>query len=270
VLKDSAKRGKDEEWKVIEFPAILPSGNPLWPEFWPLNLLEDLKAELPISKWNAQYQQTPTGEEGAMIKREWWQIWEKDDPPQCEFIIQSWDTAFTKNERSDFSACTTWGVFNKDENERDPHLILLDAFQKRMEFPELKDKAYEMYKEWEPDVCLIEAKAAGAPLIYELRQMGLIVSEYTPTRGTKKVPNDKFARLSSVADIFRSGKVWIPDRRWAHEVVEQMAAFPNAEHDDLVDSTVQAMLRFRSGGLIKLESDERDEPFVQPRKAAYY
>ena len=139
-----------------------------------------------------------------------------------------------------------------------------------MEFPELKDKAFEMYKEWEPDVCLIEAKAAGAPLVYELRQMGLIVSEYTPTRGTKKVPNDKFARLNSVADIFRSGKVWAPDRKWARDVIEQMAAFPNAEHDDLVDSTVQAMMRFRAGGLIRLDSDDRDDSFTPSRRAAYY
>jgi predicted phage terminase large subunit-like protein len=270
IIKDAASRDKTEEWEVIELPAIMPSGKPLWPEFWSLPELEALREELPPAKWNAQYQQSPTGEEGAIVKREWWNVWEKDDPPQCSFIIQSWDTAFTKSERADFSACTTWGVFHKDENERDPHLILLDAFQKRMEFPELKDKAFDMYKEWEPDVCLIEAKAAGAPLVYELRSMGLIVSEYTPTRGTKKIPNDKFARLNSVADIFRSGKVWAPDRRWAREVIEQMASFPNADHDDLVDSTVQAMLRFRAGGLIKLESDENDSSPVQPRRAAYY
>lgn len=270
IIKDAIAREKTEEWEIIELPAIMPSGKPLWPEFWSLPELEALKEELPPSKWNAQYQQSPTGEEGAIVKREWWNVWEREDPPQCEFIIQSWDTAFTKSERSDFSACTTWGVFYKDENERDPNIILLDAFQKRMEFPELKDKAYEMYKEWEPDICLIEAKAAGAPLVHELRNMGLIVSEYTPTRGTKKVPNDKFARLNSVADIFRSGKVWAPDRKWARDVIEQMAAFPNAEHDDLVDSSVQAMMRFRAGGLIRLDSDERDDSFMPSRKAAYY
>lgn len=269
IIKDAASRDKTEEWEIIELPAIMPSGNPLWPEFWSLKELEALKEELPPAKWNAQYQQSPTGEEGAIVKREWWQLWEKDDPPPCEFIIQSWDTAYTKSERSDFSACTTWGVFYKDENERDPNVILLDAFQKRMEFPELKDKAFSMYKHWEPDICLIEAKAAGAPLIFELRAMGVMVSEYTPTRGTKKVPNDKFARLSSIADIFRSGKVWMPDTRWAREVAEQMAAFPNAEHDDLVDSTVQAMLRFRQGGLLRLDSDEEDD-IVIPSRRAYY
>jgi len=270
IVKDAVSRDKTEEWEIIELPAIMPSGKPLWPEFWSLTELEALKEELPLSKWSAQYQQSPTGEEGAIVKREWWRVWEKDDPPACDFIIQSWDTAFTKSERADFSACTTWGVFYKDENERDPQVILLDAFQKRMEFPELKDKAFDMYKEWEPDVCLIEAKAAGAPLVHELRNMGLIVSEYTPTRGTKKIPNDKFARLNSVADIFRSGKVWAPDRKWARDVIEQMAAFPNAEHDDLVDSSVQAMMRFRAGGLIRLDSDERDDSFIPSRKTAYY
>jgi predicted phage terminase large subunit-like protein len=264
VLADSLKRSTGEDWDVIELPAILPSGNPLWPEFWSLKELEALKEELPPAKWNAQYQQKPTGEEGALVKREWWKIWEGERPPPCQFIIQSWDTAFTKNERSDFSACTTWGVFYKNEDENDVNIILLDAFQERMEFPELKDKAYQLYKEWEPDSCVIEAKAAGLPLILELRRMGVYVQDYTPVRG-----NDKFVRVNSVTDLFRSGKVWAPDMRWAHEVIEQMAAFPNASHDDLVDSTTQALIRFRQGGFIRLDSDEKDDVYV-PRSRAYY
>ena len=264
IIREAAKREKHEEWEVIELPAIMPSGNPLWPEFWSLKELEALKEELPPAKWNAQYQQQPTGEEGAIIKREWWQMWEKEDPPPCEFIIQSWDTAFTKSERADYSACTTWGVFYKDEDKRDANIIMLDAFQKRMEFPELKDKALSQYKYWEPDACIIEAKAAGAPLVFELRQMGVPVSEYTPVRG-----NDKFVRINSVSDLFRSGKVWRPDTRWADEVADQMAAFPNAEHDDLVDSSVQALIRFRQGGFLRLASDEEDEPQTFRRKAYY-
>ncbi len=264
ILQSNAERD-GEDWEVINLPAILPSGKSLWPEFWSIKELEALKNELPISKWNAQYQQTPTGDAGALVKREWWKTWEGDNPPKCEYLIQSWDTAFTKNERSDYSACTTWGVFYKDENQDDPNIILLDAFKERMEFPELKAKALEMYKEWEPDAFIIEAKASGAPLIYELRSMGIPVSEFTPTRG-----NDKISRMNSVTDLFASGKVWCPARRWAEEVIEEMAAFPNSDHDDLVDSSTQALIRFRKGGFIKLPSDEQDEPVNFRRKAAYY
>jgi predicted phage terminase large subunit-like protein len=270
VIHDSMERGKPDEWDVIEFPAIMPSGNSLWPEFWPLDQLEALREELAPGKWNAQYQQQPTGEEGAIVKREWWRIWEREDPPRCEFIIQSWDTAFTKNERSDFSACTTWGVFHMDEDPSNPNIILLDSFQKRMEFPELKEKAKAHYMDWQPDACIIEAKAAGAPLVFEMRAAGIPVSEYTPTRGTRQQSNDKIARLNSVSDMFNSGKVWAPDTRWAREVIDQMAAFPNAAHDDLVDTTVQALLRFRQGGFLRLESDERDEPTAFRRKKVYY
>lgn len=265
VMKDAAMRDSSDEWEVIEFPAILPSGNPLWPEFWSFKELSALREELPPVKWNAQYQQAPTGEEGALVKREWWKMWPKDDPPRCEYIIQSWDTAFTKNTRSDFSACTTWGVFHLNENPEDVHIILLDAFQKRMEFPELKEKALSHYKEWEPDTCIIEAKAAGAPLIFELRAMGIYVQDYTPVRG-----NDKFVRLNSVTDLFSSGKVWAPETRWASEVIEQMASFPNGDHDDLVDSSTQALIRFRQGGFLRLESDEREELQSFRRKAVYY
>jgi predicted phage terminase large subunit-like protein len=264
ILKSSIER-EGEEWDVIEFPAILPSGNSLWPEFWPIKELLALKQELPVSKWNAQYMQSPTSEEGAMVKREWWRIWDKETPPKCDFVIQSWDTAFTKNERSDYSACTTWGVFYLNENPEDPNIILLDAHKERLEFPELKAKALEMYKEWEPDAFVVEAKAAGSPLIFELRRMGIPVSEFTPTRG-----NDKIARMNSVTDLFSSGKVWAPSRRWADEVMEEMAAFPNSEHDDLVDSSTQALIRFRKGGFIPLPSDEADEPVTFRRKASYY
>jgi predicted phage terminase large subunit-like protein len=254
-----------EHWEVINFPAILPSGKPLWPEFWSLEELEALKLELPVAKWNAQYQQEPTSEEGAIIKREWWKVWKQDKPPRCEFVIQSWDTAFTKSERADYSACTTWGVFYMNENEKDAHIILLDAFKRRMEFPELKEKAFNHYKEWEPDAFIVEAKASGAPLIYELRAMGIPVSEFTPSRG-----NDKMVRINSVADLFASGKVWAPETRWAEELIEEMAAFPNSDHDDLVDSTTQALIRFRKGGFIRLESDEQDEPISFKRRVAYY
>lgn len=265
VIQSSIEDERIGEWEVIELPAILPSGKPLWPEFWSIEELEALKIELPLSKWSAQYQQKPSGEEGAIIKREWWKIWEDERPPSCDFIIQSWDTAFTKGERSDYSACTTWGVFYKDEDQKDANIILLDAYKERLEFPELKQKSFEMYKEWEPDAFIVEAKAAGAPLIYELRQMGIPVQEFTPSRG-----NDKNVRVNAVSDLFASGKVWCPPKRWAQELVEEIAAFPYGEHDDLTDSTTQALLRFRQGGFIRLDSDEPDPIKWFKRKRAYY
>ena len=265
IVQNSIKRDGDQ-WETIEFPALLPSGSPLWPEFWDQKELEAIKAEIPVGKWEAQYQQNPTSEEGAIIKREYWKIWHKDTPPQCEYIIQSWDTAFEKNSRADYSACTTWGVFSHlDETGVSvANIILLDSFKQRMEFPELKRKAYDLYQEWSPDSLIIEKKAAGAPLIYELRQMGIPLSEYTPSRGS-----DKIARVNAISDLFSSGYVWCPDTRWAEEVMEECAAFPNGEHDDVVDSTSQALLRFRQGGFLRLASDEDEEPFIQ-RKASYY
>jgi predicted phage terminase large subunit-like protein len=247
----------DDEWEVIELPAIMPSGQPLWPGFWSLDELERLRAELPLSKWQAQYQQQPTSEAGALVKRDWWRIWEGKGPPSCEFIIQSWDTAFEKSQRADFSACTTWGVFYHpdDDGQSRPNIILIDAFKERLEFPDLKKAALRFYKEYNPDACIIEKKAAGTPLLYELRSMGIPLSEYTPVRG-----QDKIARVNAVSDLFQSGIVWAPPTRWAEEVVEEFASFPAGEHDDLVDSSTQALLRFRQGGFIRLASDEEDEP----------
>jgi predicted phage terminase large subunit-like protein len=256
VLKSAMQRN-DEGWEVIEFPALLPSGRPLWPEFWSKSELDALKLELPNSKWMAQYQQQPTSEESAIIKREWWQKWEKDNPPSCEFVIQSWDTAFLKTQRADYSACTTWGIFYKDDatGRQQANIILLDVLKERMEFPELKATAQQMYKEWEPDSLIVEAKASGAPLVFELRAMGIPVQEFVPSKG-----NDKIARLNAVSDIFASGRVWVPETSWAEELIDEVASFPAGDHDDLVDSMTQALLRFRRGGFLQLDSDYEDDP----------
>lgn len=266
IVKTSVQREGMDEWEVIEFPAIMPSGNALWPEFWSLTELEALRSELPAPKWQAQYQQDPSSEESALVKREWWQKWEDERPPPCEFIIQSWDTAFLKSQRADYSACTTWGVFYHPDEQgiTQPNIILLDAFKDRLEFPELKKCAFEFYNEFEPDACIVEAKAAGTPLIFELRAMGIPVSEYTPSRG-----NDKISRVNAVSDLFASGIVWCPETRFAEEVIEEFASFPAGEHDDLVDSSTQALLRFRQGGFLRLGSDEDEEPFYS-RRAEYY
>jgi predicted phage terminase large subunit-like protein len=267
IIKSSTQKVGADEWEVIELPAILPSGKPLWPEFWPIEQLEALKAELPVSKWNAQYQQNPTSEEGALIKREWWNVWEDEEPPTCTAIIQSWDTAFLKTQRSDYSACTTWGVFYHPDSTGNevPNLILLDSLKDKYEFPELKKVAYEHYWQWEPDQMIVEKKASGAPLIFELRAMGIPVTEFTPSRG-----QDKIARVNAVTDLFASGMVWAPPTRWADELIEECAAFPAGDHDDLVDSMTQALLRFRQGGWLRTDMDERDEEVSYKRRVEYY
>ena len=266
VMKAAAARG-GEQWDVIEFPAILPSGKPLWPEFWTLGELTALREELPNSKWQAQYQQNPVGNESAIVKRDWWQWWDKEEPPRCEYILQTWDTAFEKNNRADYSAGTTWGIFKNEEDNNTSHIILLNTYKKRVEWVELKRDVLAEYNEYEPDGLLVEKKATGAPLIYELRAMGIPVQEYTPSKG-----QDKISRLNSVSDIIASGKVWVPRTRWAEELVDEIAAFPSGEHDDLVDATTLALMRFRQGGFLRLPIDEPEEVqfFRSHRRERFY
>jgi len=257
-------------WEIVELPAIVNEGTEeeksLWPEQWTLEALKNTKASIDPRFWNAQYMQQPTSDTAAMVKRTDWQVWEADEPPRCEYIIQSWDTALETKTTSDYSACTTWGVWYNEHDNMSPNLILLDAFKDRMAFPELKTVAMKHYKEWQPDACIIEKKASGGPLIQELRRMGLPIQEFSPSRG-----NDKIARMNAVTDLFASKKVWAPDTRWARDVIEEIAAFPVGEHDDFVDTCTQALLRYRQGGFIALDSDMADEPLAfRRRRAAYY
>ena len=269
LITYQSKNPEAEPWEIVELPAILhqdtENEKSLWPEQWPLATLKSTKAALDPKYWNAQYMQQPTAENSAIVSRKMWRIWPGEDPPRCDYVIQSWDTAFEVKNNSDYSACTTWGVFYNEEENDKPQVILLDAFKDRMAFPELKVIALKHYKEWEPDAFIVEKKAAGAPLIQELRATGIPVQEFSPSRG-----NDKLVRLNAVADLFSSGKVWAPDTRWAREVIEEMAAFPVGEHDDFVDTTTQALLRFRQGGFISLDSDEKDDRTYTRRRAAYY
>ena len=265
-LLKAQKEVKGDQWEVVEFPAILDHGTEdqaVWPEYWKLDELEKVKATLPVAKWNAQWMQRPTSEEGAIIKRDWWKVWKHDWIPQLHYVIQSYDTAYLKKETADFSAITTWGLFYPSPD--DPlNLILLDAVKDRYEFPELRRKALEQYKYWQPEMVIIEAKASGLPLTYELRQMDIPVVNFTPSKG-----NVKHVRVNSCAPVFESGMVWAPETKFAEEVIEECAAFPFGDNDDLVDSMTQAVMRFRQGGLIQHPEDYKDEK-QEPRKMVYY
>ena len=263
-LLDAQKEEAAAQWEVVEFPAIFPDTNDsLWPEFWDITELEKVKASLPVQKWNAQWMQNPTSEEGSIIKREWWNIWEYDEMPPVSYIIQSYDTAFSKKENADYSAISTWGVFRPTPDSPDC-LILLDAQKGRWDFPELKRIAFNEYKYWEPDMTLIEAKASGTPLTHELRRLGIPVVNYSPTRG-----HDKSTRMHSVAPIFESQLVYAPQRKFAEEMIEECASFPFGKNDDLCDTMTQALMRFREGGLVSLEDDYSDEEKAPVRRVYY-
>ncbi len=267
MIVQQTERNEDvDPWEVVEFPAIKDDGEALWPEFWDVEELLAKKAALDIRYWNAQYMQKPTSEEGALIKREWWQIWDKETPPDCEFTIMSLDAAQEATNRADYNALTTWGVFFNEETQNFC-IILLNAIKKRMEYPELKKMVLEEYKEWQPDAFMVEKKSNGSALYQEFRRMGVPVGEFTPGKG-----QDKIARVNAVSDLFASGIVFAPDRRWAKEVIEECNDFPAGTNDDLVDSTTLALLRFRQGGFLRLPSDEPEDNFLRQyrKKAAYY
>jgi predicted phage terminase large subunit-like protein len=289
---------KVEEWEIVEFPAIIDkkvkrkvieeieeadeTGGvvikevevervetveaALWPEFWSVEELKAKRAVMDVRYWNAQYLQNPTSEEGALIKREWWRVWEEEDPPDCEFIIMALDAAQETNNRADYNALTTWGVFFNDETDN-YNIILLNSIKQRLEFPDLKKLVLEEYKDWEPDAFVVEKKSNGAALYQEMRRMGIPLGEFTPGKG-----QDKISRVNAVSDLFKSGIVWAPERRWAKELIEECNDFPSGSNDDLVDSATLALSRFRQGGFIKLPSDmdDNDIYFKSSKQKRYY
>jgi predicted phage terminase large subunit-like protein len=284
LLKDTALNEDGDKYDMFEFPAILETPNPLadpnnaefdpdapavlqkslWPEQWSLDSLLRTKASMPSWQWNAQYQQNPTAQEAAIIKRDHIKWWPHEKPPAVDYIVQSFDTALTTKTRSDYSVCQTWGVW-KNEEDID-NVILLNCVVGKWEFPELKQMALQQAKDWEPDSIIVEAKASGQPLIDEMRRSGLFVQDYSPGKG-----QDKIARLNSVSDMFMSGQVWFPETGWATSVVEELLAFPSGEHDDQVDTLTLALIRIRKGGLLRLTSDHGDNSdFQAARKASYY
>jgi predicted phage terminase large subunit-like protein len=256
-----------DQWEVVEFPAIMPSGDPLWPEFWDKDALLSIKASLPLAKWSAQWQQQPTASGSGIIRKDWWKAWDKEDVPRLDYVLQAYDTAFSRKESADYSAITTWGIF-KPEVDGPDNIILLDAQRGRWSFPELRQVAFDEHEYWQPDMVIVEAKATGQPLIDELRLKNIPALGFSP--GGRGGGKDKVSRMHMVAPLFEAGLVWAPEgKSFSEEVIEEVVSFPNGDHDDFCDSMTLALMRFRQGGFVALEGEDAGDDII-PRKREYY
>jgi predicted phage terminase large subunit-like protein len=211
--------------------------------------------------------QNPTPDEGSLIKKTWLNKWEYTEPPSCDFILQTYDTAFSTKTTADFSVIQTWGVFhfvsddkrNGDE-EGSSNLILLGQLRGRLEYPDLRRMAQQEYKKHRPDICLVEKKASGQSLIQDMRRSGLPVLEYTPDK-------DKISRVYSASPLLEAGRVWIPKgKTWANDLYEEAIMFPYARHDDQVDAMVMAIHYVKDSWRMEHPDDPDWEDDINPRK----
>ena len=225
-----------------------------------------LSEELTERGFEAQIQQNPSAKGGNILKEEHWREWEEPELPNISYIIQSYDTAFEEDEESDYSARTTWGVFEYEErlNPKLPWtakykgqkrmcLLLMERMNKRMEFPVLRENAMEAAELWKPDKILIEKKASGHSLAQELRRAGLPVARI-------RVQDSKFVRAHAASLVLERGCVFYVKRNWAQEVITQCGNFPADDHDDMVDTVTMALMWLRkrwSTGYLD-EDDDND------------
>lgn len=267
-IKPSKKRGP-----IFEDPRV-ERGELLSPRRFGTEEVKAERTAMSVRDYSAQFQQDPTSGGGLILKKGWWKQWVfpedydgRDERgkrlalqpmplPEFTEIISIYDTAFEKEEENDYSARTTWGLFNFSESGREQeettHAMILERFNERVEFPDLKQEAIGHHNDWNPDATLIEKKASGHSLIQELRRAGVPIRAVIP--GTK----DKVARAHFVSDILKSGRIWYIPRNWAYEVIHQCAKFPTGEHDDLVDTVVMLLAYIRRMGMIELPDDEKE------------
>jgi predicted phage terminase large subunit-like protein len=249
-------------------PAPLPSitvtedprheeGALLWPQRFGQKEIDSLKHTLGSYAAAGQLQQRPSPKGGGIIRKAWWQLWEKDAFPNFVYVLQSWDTAYETGAHTSYSACTTWGVFTIGSRY---HIMIMNRFRDRLPYPELRRVAKEKYADEKPDAVIIEKKASGQSLIQDLRQANIPVITYTPDR-------DKVARAHVASVMFESGNIWHPDRRWATEVIDMCAMFPAGDGEDIVDTVTQAIIRLRTMWFATNDEDEDEPPEIPEREA---
>ncbi len=235
----------DTGWKNISFPMIATQeekyrqkGESLWPEKFPPEKCEEIKKAVGRQVWSALYQQSPVPEGGAIFKEEYFRYYDQESLSKLYFsgIYQSWDTGVSKKSTSARSSCTTWGIVHDDSHPGGCAFYLLDVFCEQLNFPELRAKAKDLIREWEPDLVWVEEEQTGRPLIDELRL----------TVGTKLIPirpkGQKDARAKAVSAVFESGRVFFPIYApWLELYKDELLSFPFGAFLDNVDSTTQAL-----------------------------
>lgn len=262
---------------VERFRSPLSKGRQIWedwrtkqdellnPERYGEDEMRQLSSELTEKAFEAQIQQNPSIESGNIIKAHHWRKWEEPELPPCQMVIQVYDTAYEEDEEADFSARTTWGIFEWEE-ELNPNkpwsaaykgqrrlcAILLERMNERLAFPDLRKAAIESYKQWKPDRVIIEKKASGHSLYQELYRADLPVRRF-------KVTDSKFVRAHAASLVFERGCIFYVDRRWSSEVIDQCSQFPSGEHDDLVDTVTMACLWLRKRWNAEYIDEEEDD-----------
>ena len=236
-------------------------GDLLWEERIDKKTLDNIEKSLGSYASAGQLQQRPMPKGGGILKAEWWGAWDKPELPDIEYVLQSWDTAFSTKEKTSYSARTTWGVFRKNGQV---NAIVLDMWYDRVTYPELRKIAQESYYDYEPDAVLIEKKASGQSLLQDLRMAGVPVIEYMPDR-------DKEARAHASSALLEDGRIWYPsDKKWCKDLIDICAAFPATENDDIVDTCTQAWLRLRKGWFVTHSHDDIEDDFEERKRITLY
>ena len=285
LLRQESQIELENKWEVIKIPAWvdedsskllkLPIGSSYFPEWKPDTILkndeEEIKASNGSRYWESLYMQNPVPDTGGIIKKKWIQWWDYDDPPDCSYIIQTYDTAFSTKTTADYSVIQTWGIFENLETDSTgreswvSNLILLGNEKGRFDYPTLRTKAQELYDYHKPDVCIIEKKASGQSLIQDMRRAGLPVLDYTPDR-------DKTARVYAATPLMEAGRVWLPKGyEWSDSLFSEAITFPNGRHDDQVDAMTMAVHYMKeSWNLVHPDDPDYEEGYERKKRVAYW
>ena len=269
-------------WEVISIPAWLneeaaellglPVGSSYFPEWKSDEILrideQEIRASNGARYWNSLYMQDPSPDDGGIIKKKYINWWEYEDPPECQFIIQTYDTAFSTSKQADYSVIQTWGIFHDYDEDygHSSHLILLGNTRGRYEYPELRRIAQELYRDFRPDVCIIEKKASGQSLIQDMRRAGLPVLDYLPDK-------DKVARVYASTPMMEAGRVWLPKNKiWADDLFSECMSFPNGSHDDQVDCLTMAIHYMKDSWNLTHPEDPswEDDGSKKDKRVAYW